>query len=336
MLVTQSAIVAQEETKPPGRNFLKKMCYTQALLTIHAQESSSHPEERDENIIIKPNPSDRCVPCTPVVVLIERDSMGREKKTHSRSNSSSSVVSESSSTTTSSSAESSKQGAREPQEMLFPVHRRNKIRSNDEIPGLKLSIMAEFQFSLGNYRVAFDLWGQSLQVQREELGERHDVVGQTLSRRGMALAKTGNLYESILDLERAVHIKQEGLTRKTTDQSFIDVADTFIQLGYVQQDLGFYVEAMHSLSMALSLKEGVFGKSHESTARIVCEMGNFYHRRRRYQHALESYKRGLALYKGAGVPTTHHCVVWVRRCMSDKNILARKAWTCKRKHGEDI
>lgn len=278
------------------------------------------------------------------LVQIERNSLIYPKTEESNS-SSSSIASkdvESSSITSSTSTESSKntindrlkkntiilKSSLSQNTSPRPKRRKKKSRPEDEIPGLKLAIMADSEFSLGNIEAAFVFWEQALQLQRKKLGERHPIMAQTLSHRGMAFARTGHFFEATLDLEKAVHIKEDSMKEQSSDEEFIvDTADTLIQIAHLQQERGYYVEAMQGLSKALLLKEGVFGVRHESIARITCTMGNFYHRRRRYEEALEMYSKGLAMYKEVGIPKSHPRVRWVRRCLSDKNILAtRSIW----------
>eukprot|EP00521_Asterionellopsis_glacialis_P009377 CAMPEP_0195285824 /NCGR_PEP_ID=MMETSP0707-20130614/3517_1 /TAXON_ID=33640 /ORGANISM="Asterionellopsis glacialis, Strain CCMP134" /LENGTH=357 /DNA_ID=CAMNT_0040345377 /DNA_START=182 /DNA_END=1255 /DNA_ORIENTATION=+ len=223
-------------------------------------------------------------------------------------------------------------------------HKKKNSRPDEEedrIPGLQLTMMADSEFSLGHIQSAFVFWDQALQIQRHQLGDRHPVVAQTLCRRGRAFAQRGYLFEATLDFEQAVHIQEDHLQDDDDDHYYsitphdnhhhhddrmvLDTADTILQMAHLQQERGYYVEAMQGLSKALLLKKGVLGtKYHESIASIVCTMGNFYHRRRKYEDALYMYHTGLALYKEMGIPPTHPCIQWVKRCLSDKNILAMK------------
>ena len=61
--------------------------------------------------------------------------------------------------------------------------------------------------NLGLLEDAIHLYGQALKEQRSVLGESHLAVANTLIGRGTALATVGLLYDSVLDLEKALLIQ---------------------------------------------------------------------------------------------------------------------------------
>lgn len=189
----------------------------------------------------------------------------------------------------------------------------------EELVGRAFLEMADARASLGDWDAAAALWSKALALQLKQ-GSRTAAIAETLTRRGRHYySSMGQTYNAVLDLERAVHIKQELLvsapvTKKETLAT--DLVDSLLYLSEAQHEMQHFVGSIQSLKDALQ-----HCASESKVAEIHCQIATSYHRRRMYKEARHSYRLAMAALRRAGTRNDHPVYTRVKRCIADRNIL---------------
>jgi tetratricopeptide (TPR) repeat protein len=186
--------------------------------------------------------------------------------------------------------------------------------------------MADAKVSLGDWPSATKLWDEALRLQKMT-GNLNDIaVAETLSRRGRHLFKVRRYCESVIDLEKAVRIRTEELRHHQSNNSYLELSDTLIDLGRAQYMLENYVNSIQSLQTALARRIQVLGESDSRVADVFYEIATAYHRRKRYEEAQKSYRMAVLICREAGLGENHPTITRVLHRLADRNIIGEKFW----------
>mmetsp|Transcript_6110 Transcript_6110/g.11567 ORF Transcript_6110/g.11567 Transcript_6110/m.11567 type:complete len:282 (+) Transcript_6110:308-1153(+) len=170
----------------------------------------------------------------------------------------------------------------------------------------------------GYYERAIELFTQALTAQRSELGEYSPCVARTLVERGNASAAMGELYDSVLDLEKALLIERR--LASDDEAESLDVANSYLRVGQIQHKRGNFVEAIHCFECALAIRQRVLGDHDVRVARVIVVLAVAHHQRRKYAKAADYYSQCFAVLKEMHMTKDSPELIWLRRCVADKNL----------------
>eukprot|EP00978_Attheya_sp_CCMP212_P003951 scaffold8419_cov62-Attheya_sp.AAC.14 len=194
--------------------------------------------------------------------------------------------------------------------------------TNEFSIGQSLCEMAEAQVALGRWHDALHLWDEAAKVQVARNGKHHSSIGHILIRRGVTLSKLGLAYDAVLELEKGLRLLKAATQKETCSIGhLLDLAETYMILGFSQQAIGKNVDALESFNEAAFLKQNLVGKGRKSLADTFVVIGNAHHQGREYEEAFAAYHKALELYKEVDLPSRDPGVVRVVRCMKDRTML---------------
>jgi len=202
----------------------------------------------------------------------------------------------------------------------YPENKENTNKEHDNLAGRALCNKAHAQSRLGNSQTALQYANEALSIQRTKFGEESQTVARTFVIRSTVLASMNQIYDSVLDMEKAARIQKRVSTGSKTDS--VEEAETLLKVGTLQHERGNFVEAMDNFEAALTIRRKILGPCSIGVAQVLCIIGRAYHQRRRYIDAVHAFSEGIAIYKEAGVSLDHPGVAWVARCMQDKTLFA--------------
>ena len=228
---------------------------------------------------------------------------------------------------------------------MFPTEGDQSSHHSSEVDGLHSRLFwAEYEVGMsdfeegrvrathGEFSEAIDHFTQALTSQQNSnLGENSPCIARTLIERGNASAALGDLYNAVLDLEKALLIERRA--SGTSEYESLDIAESYLRVGGLQHRRGNFVEAVHCFKCALAICRRVLGDSNARVIELVGILAIAHHRRRDYQQALEYYSKALTLiasFKRVNPERAKECLkefAWLRRCVADKNPYYNRAKT---------
>ncbi|WP_008313855.1 CHAT domain-containing protein [Leptolyngbya sp. PCC 6406] len=166
---------------------------------------------------------------------------------------------------------------------------------NRQRQGAVLENLGTAYANLGDYRRAIEFFEQALAIRREQLGDNHPDVAQSLNSLAELYQAMGRYGEAEALFQQALAIRREQL-----GDGHPDVAQSLNSLAALYQAQDRYGEAELLYQQALAILRQGLGPAHSSHAISLNNLALLYQAQRRYEDAEPLYQEALAIARAVG------------------------------------
>jgi serine/threonine protein kinase/Flp pilus assembly protein TadD len=151
------------------------------------------------------------------------------------------------------------------------------------------SVIGRVYYQLGNFRDAFPLLEESVNIYTKEYGPDHIETATTMAGLGALLGAKGDFNSAEILLNKALSICNKN---SSTDVSML--ASIKSDLGYILRRQGDFVEAEKLFRSSSELLYKHFGPNHIQTANVRNSLGSILFNKGKYEEAEAIYRSVLA------------------------------------------
>ncbi len=155
-----------------------------------------------------------------------------------------------------------------------------------------ISWLAELHRAQGRYNEAEPLWLQALEIRRQELGEDHLNVADSLNNLANLYQVQGRYSEAEVLHKQALEIWQQKL-----GQDHSDVATSLNNLAELYRIQGRYRDAEPLFQQASKIRQQQLGKDHSDVATSLHNLALLYQAQGRYHEAEPLFQQALEIWQ---------------------------------------
>lgn len=168
-------------------------------------------------------------------------------------------------------------------------------------------------WTAGKTDEALHMHKQAFELRRQNLGNHHPQVAESLKNIGAVMYRQGRFSESAAHYEQALAIYEGtlGEDHPDTSTSHLNMGVTLVSLGKLEQAHEHYLRALEILN-------STHGEDHSDVGLVNYNLGEYWWLQRRYQRAYERFSRALNVFHkvhGSQHPFTAYALTGVGQAL---------------------